>query len=1194
MEPVSEGNKVSFPDEEENMMKHWDRVDAFAEQLRRTKGNTEFVFFDGPPFATGLPHYGHILAGTIKDVVTRFAALRGYHVERRFGWDCHGLPVEHEIDKSLGLNTADDVLQYGIGRYNEQCRSIVMRYSKEWERIVQRTGRWVDFQNDYKTLNPSFMESVWWVFSRLHQLGLVYRGFKVMPYSTACNTPLSNFEAGMDYRDVSDPAIVVSFPVLHDAHSASLVAWTTTPWTLPSNVALCVNPNFTYIKIRVLKTGGVYIVSEERVHEIPHTQPPVRSKKRDKQHQQPQQDGAVDANGGAPAAEITEQYYEVLERFSGTDLVGKQYEPLFEYFTHLQYSKCNTGPFRVVADTYVTNDSGTGIVHQAPAYGEDDFRVCLANGIVSKGEALPDPVDNNGRFMDPVSDFAGMHVKDADKGLVQKLKNLGKLVNNSTINHSYPFCWRSKTPLIYKAVPSYFVAVETIKQQLLDNNSLTHWVPSHVKEKRFYNWLAGAHDWALSRNRYWGTPIPVWRSDDGQEERVVGSIQELQELTGMQFDDIHRHHIDDVTLPSQTGRGPLKRVGEVFDCWFESGSMPYAQMHYPFENKERFESNFPADFIAEGLDQTRGWFYTLMVLSTALFNRPAFKNLVCNGLVLAHDGKKMSKSAKNFPDPMDVIARHGADALRLFLVNSPVVRAETLRFKEEGVFAVVRDVFLPWYNAYRFCVQNANDVAGTFDPSAVAPKESSNVLDRWLFGACQTLVRDVKHEMDYFRLYTVAPRLVKFIGNLTNIFVRLNRPRLKGHDGDEQRLSALCTLHRVLITLCVLMAPFTPFFTESMYLNLAKALPEKEREGSVHWCRIPDPDFTSVDERTERSVERMWSVVEMGRTVRERNSKPVKQPLRKVIIATKDQAFLNDTVGGPLGKYIKEELNVQALEACEDPLEYSTLRAEPNYPVLGKRLGKAMKTVTEGIKGLTSAQLEEYERRGTIEVCGYELSVEDIRIHREFKVPEGRDKSELDATNSEDILVVLELNVDRELVLDGIAREICAHVSKLRKRAQLVPNDTVEIYYEVFDEGDSTSSVVLNDNDAELIARRAGTVPLQRSKAQAHTVIHEGGEEVVYLSDGSTLRLALAKPTVTAHYKRILAEVGNDETRAKAAELYVIAMSPEKLCEESNISIRPHWSSAPVPESAPTEVTLQIGRDVYPSAVDAYHAGVLA
>jgi len=679
MEDVIEGKDYSFPKEEEKILALWDALDAFQEQLKRTEGMPEYIFYDGPPFATGLPHYGHILAGTLKDIVTRYASATGHHVIRRFGWDCHGLPVEYEIDKKLDIKSRDDVLKMGIGTYNEECRSIVMRYSKEWEKTVKRLGRWIDFENDYKTLDPSFMESVWWVFKQLYEKGLVYKGFKVMPFSTACSTPLSNFEAGLNYKDVNDPAVMVSFPIKGDADGASLIAWTTTPWTLPSNVALCVNPEFTYVRARDEK-GRVFIVAEARLASIPGAVPKPKKegdKKKEGKEEKPQ--------GG----------WTVLSKVLGKDLVGLSYEPLFPYFNSL------TTGFRVVSDNYVTDDSGTGIVHQAPAFGEDDYRVCIAHGIIEKGDKVPCPVDLNGCFTEEVTLFKGLYVKDADKEIVARIKEAGRLVDAASINHPYPFCWRSDTPLIYRAVPSWFVKVESIKDKLLANNAQTYWVPSYVKEKRFHNWLENAHDWAVSRSRFWGTPIPIWASEDGEEVVCIGSVEELEALTGHKVTDLHRHFIDHLTIPSRTGRGELRRVDDVFDCWFESGSMPYGQLHYPFENKELFENNFPADFVAEGLDQTRGWFYTLMVLSTALFDKPAFKNLVCNGLVLAADGKKMSKRLKNYPDPNEVIHKYGADALRLYLINSPVVRAETLRFKEEGVFSVVKDVFLPWYNAYR-------------------------------------------------------------------------------------------------------------------------------------------------------------------------------------------------------------------------------------------------------------------------------------------------------------------------------------------------------------------------------------------------------------------------------------------------------------------------------------------------------------
>lgn len=622
-----------------------------------------------------LPHplyyfiYRHILAGTIKDTVTRYATQTGHYVERRAGWDCHGLPVEFEIDKTLGITSRDQVLEMGIGTYNAHCRGIVTRYTSEWQTTVNRLGRWIDFENDYKTMNPDFMESVWWVFKQVFDKGLVYQGFKVMPYSTFCGTPLSNFEAGQNYKDVEDPACVVSFPVVGAADGASLLAWTTTPWTLPSNLALCVNESFEYLKIKDVKSGNVYFLMESRLVQI---YPQMGGKKWK----------AAD-NG---------KLFEVLQRLKGTELVGMQYEPLFDYFKE-RFPLA----FRVISDAYVTSEGGTGIVHQAPAFGEDDFRVCLKHGVMTKQDVAC-PVDANGCFTDEVPEFKGRLVKEADEDICEHLKQAGRLVNKAKYMHSYPFCWRSDTPLIYKVVPSWFVGVETFKDKLIKNNADTYWVPNFVKEGRFHNWLADARDWCVSRNRFWGTPIPIWANEEMTELVCIGSVAELEEKAGLpkgSVTDLHRESIDDIVIKGKDGQ-PLKRIDEVFDCWFESGSMPYAQHHYPFENKERFEKGFPAHFIAEGLDQTRGWFYTLMVLSTALFDKPAFTNLIVNGMVLASDGKKMSKRLQNYPKPELVLNQYGADALRMYLINSPVVRAEPLKFKEEGVKGVVRDIMIPW------------------------------------------------------------------------------------------------------------------------------------------------------------------------------------------------------------------------------------------------------------------------------------------------------------------------------------------------------------------------------------------------------------------------------------------------------------------------------------------------------------------
>ena len=1097
MEAVAEGKDFDFPAEERAVLGLWERLDAFREQLRRSEGKEEFVFFDGPPFATGLPHYGHLLAGTIKDIVTRYACAKGFHVERRFGWDTHGLPVEYEIDKMLGIKGQEDVLKLGIDKYNEECRSIVMRYAKEWEKTVVRMGRWIDFENDYKTLDPTFMESVWWVFKSLFEKGLVYRGFKVMPYSTACNTPLSNFESGLNYKDVQDPAVVVAFPVVGDPDGASVVAWTTTPWTLPSNLALCVHPEFTYLKVRNPADGRVYIVAEARLGSIPGAVPKKGKKKKKKKE-------------GKPEEEAEPQGFEVLGKMTGLDLAGKEYEPLFPYYADLK----GKGAFRIVHDTYVTDDAGTGIVHQAPAFGEDDNRVCLHYGVIQKGEGIPNPVDANGKFEAPVTDFLGQYIKDADKEIIKAIKAMGRLVDSATLQHSYPFCWRSETPLIYKAVPAWFVKVESIKEKLVANNLQTYWVPAYVKEKRFHNWLENAHDWNISRNRYWGTPLPIWASDDFEEIRVVGSIAELEALTGAKVDDIHRHFIDDLTIPSQRGKGVLRRVPEVFDCWFESGSMPYAQQHYPFENKERFEQNFPAHFIAEGLDQTRGWFYTLMVLSTALFDKPAFQNLICNGLILAADGKKMSKRLKNYPEPTIVLDKYGADALRLYLTNSPVVRAEPLRFKEEGVFGVVKDVFLPWYNAYRFLVQNSirwgEANGGAFDPVAVDLGRVTNVLDQWMVASTTSLVAYVREEMEAYHLYTVLPELMKFINNLTNIYVRYNRERLKGKQGPEDSANALAVLYDTLLTLCKVMAPFTPFFTETLFQNLRKCDPSLPE--SVHFTSFPKPEERQqTDEKIQLSVGRMQNVIELARQIREKHTKPVKVPLKALIVVHPDEAFLADLMG-PLRTYVSSEVNVQAVTPCSDTARYTALRAEPDWRVLGRKLGKDMGKVGKAIKGMDEAALEAFVAAGTVELEGHVLNTAEIKTVREFKAPAGTKAEEMDAAGDGDVLVVLDLRMDDSLLQAGVARDVGTRFQRLRKTAGLEPGDGVEMF---FDCPETPANELLRRVFASsqgYFREKTGCALLPKAAMAWNAVVL--AEEAQTLADGAAFTAYLTKPCV--------------------------------------------------------------------------------
>ncbi|OCK81194.1 hypothetical protein K432DRAFT_381538 [Lepidopterella palustris CBS 459.81] len=1014
---------VDFPKEEERILKLWKEIDAFRRQVELSKGKPPYTFYDGPPFATGLPHYGHLLASTIKDIIPRYWSMKGHYVERRFGWDTHGVPIEYEIDKKLGMSGRDAVAEMGIAQYNAECRAIVMRFSAEWRETIDRLGRWIDFDNDYKTMDTSYMESEWWVFRKLWDKNAVYRGFKVMPYSMALSTPLSNFEAQQNYKDVQDPAVVVTFP-LRDDPETCLLAWTTTPWTLPSNTGLAAHPDFEYIKIADQASGKNYILLESLLKTL--YKDPKKAK------------------------------FKKLGKLTGRDMLGWRYEPLFDYF----YEEFKDVGFKVLNATYVTAADGVGIVHQAPAFGEDDYRVALEAGVVNENRPPPNPVDESGCFTAEVRDFVGQNVKKADKNIIKHLKSTRRLILDSQITHSYPFCWRSDTPLIYRAVPSWFVKVPDIIPQMLENIEGSHWVPSFVKEKRFGNWIANSRDWAVSRNRYWGTPLPLWVSADFKEVVCVGSIQELKELSGYQgdLDDIHRDRVDNITIPSKQGKGELRRVDEVFDCWFESGSMPYASCHYPFENVKQFKASFPGDFIAEGLDQTRGWFYTLTVLGTHLFGVLPFKNCVVNGIVLAEDGKKMSKRLKNYPDPNLIMSTYGSDALRLYLINSPVVRAETLRFSENGVREIVSKVLLPFWNSWQFfdqqvaLLKKVMNIDFEFDP--IESKTNTNSFDKWILANCQSLLQFVNQEMEAYRLYTVVPKLLGLIDNTTNWYIRFNRRRLKGEYGLDDTKHALNTLFEVLYTLCRGLAPFTPFITENIYLRLLPYIPKSLRavdDRSVHFLPFPEVRSELFDDVILRQVERMQAVIDLCRICRDRRTISLKTPLKTLVIIHPDRQYLDDIKS--LETYICEELNVRDLVLSSDEDKYKVqYSVSADFAVLGKKLKKDAMKVKKVLPSLSSQDVKDFLTNGEMVVDGIRVEKEDLIVKRGLRDDEATKSQEFNT--NDDVLIILDCASYPELVQEGLAREIVRRVQDLRKKAGLLPTDDVGMEYRVLSDPD--------------------------------------------------------------------------------------------------------------------------------------------
>lgn len=1057
-EPVFERVEATadFPAMEREILEFWSRIDAFQESNRRRAGQPAFTFYDGPPFATGTPHYGHLLAGTIKDIVPRYWNMRGHFVERRFGWDCHGLPIEALAQEALGLSGAAEILERGVAVFNEQCRQMVHTYVGEWRKTVTRMGRWVDFDNDYKTMDVDFMESVWWVFKQLWEKGRIYKSYRIMPYSTKLSTPLSNFEANKNYQDVQDPAITVRLRVVEGAEaiapdlsgSASLflTAWTTTPWTLPENLALCVGPEIPYSVVEDLETGDRLVFAEARLE--------AYDKKLGS--------AVVKAlAGGLDPIGQQGGKYRLVRRITGHDLAGLRYEPLFPYFADQPRA------FAVLEDGFVTTEEGTGIVHLAPAYGEDDFRICRREGI-----DLVDPLDAAACFQEPVSEYVGLFCKDADKPIIKRLKEEGKLVAQGTILHSYPFCERTNTPLIYRAIEAWYVRVEDLRDDLVANNEEIGWIPESVGSNRFGNWLREANDWNISRNRFWGSCIPVWVNvEDPSDTICVGSRAELESLSGVAVDDLHKHVIDEIVIERE-GR-TYRRTPEVLDCWFESGSMPYAQQHYPFERADELDSFFPAHFIAEGLDQTRGWFYTLLVLGTILFGRSPYRNVIVNGLILARDGKKMSKSLKNYPDPNEILDRFGADALRAYLIDSPVVRAEELRFEEAGLKEIVRTVVLPYWNVLSFFTTYAN--LDGYDPRSwqADPVRERADIDRWVLSVLQSLVRDVNREMEAYRLYAVVPRLVSFIDDLTNWYVRRSRSRFWKSEDDRDKTNAFATLYEVLTTFSKVLAPFMPFLTEGVYQRLVRAIDPSAPE-SIHWCDYPNVDESQIDEGLERRMATVRAVSALGRRIREDHKRRVRQPLREMVVVHRDEAVREDVLAA--AELLESELNVKAVSVEADESAFATVSVKPNFKTLGKRCGPKLKEIGPELARWGFDEVARLEAGESIVVAGEPITLEDVLLQRAVRGDAAT------ATNGE-YTVVLDIVLDDVLLREGLARDAVNLWNNARKEAGFAVSDRIRVRWVC---EDREVARVLEEH-ADLIAREILATRFERLGEEQET-----------------------------------------------------------------------------------------------------------
>ena len=983
--------KPDFVEVEKNILKFWEEDKTFEKSVHNRDGAAEFVFYDGPPFANGTPHYGHIMVSYVKDVVARFQTMNGKKVERRLGWDCHGLPAEMSAEKQLGVSGRKQIEEYGVEKFNDFCRSDVLKYSGIWVDMFKRIGRWVDFNHDYKTMDLAFMESVIHNFKELYDKGLVYEDYRVLPYSWAAETPLSNFEVNQGYQDKTDNAITVMFKL---ENGMNILVWTTTPWTLPSNLMLAVGKDIDYVVME--ENGEKYILAEARL--------------------------------GAYKKQL--EHAQKVGTMKGSELLGLSYEPMFPYFKDLKAK----GAFKVLSGEFVSTEDGTGIVHIAPGFGQDDFDACRA---YDKDFPVVCPVDEAGKFTAEVPDYEGKQVFETNEPIMQLLKEKGILVKKEQYTHTYPFCWRTDTPLIYKAMSSWFVKVTDFRDEMVKNNQQINWAPEHIKDGRFGKWLEGARDWSISRNRFWGTPIPVWKSDNPKFPRidVFGSIAEIKEKTGFDVKNLHKPYIDEVIYPNPddpSGQTMMRRVGDVFDCWFESGSMPYAQIHYPFENKEWFEKHFPADFIVEAMDQTRGWFYTLTVLATALHNRPAFKNCICTGLLMAEGGQKLSKRLKNYPDPNEILESIGSDALRWFLVSSPVLKGGNLAVDKEGkeIAKASRVAQIPLWNAFYFFTLYAN--AEEYQAKEIS--HSSEAIDNYILSKLKHLRNVVKTGIESYDVAQATNETASFMEVLNNWYIRRTRDRF--WEGDKQ---AFDTLYTVLVNLSKIIAPLMPFVSEYVYKTLTG-------EESVHLADYPSLAEIEEDADLVEKMDFVQDLCSTAKFIREEKNLRNRLPLRSLTVIGKELTPAYQDI-------VKDELNVKEVKFDNNLENYASKKVYLYTPLLGKALGKAMGSVMAAYKQGQWSLNED----GTLSIGGENLSKDLFEVRLEMK--EGV-AGKAFADNK--AVVTLDTVVTDELKREGMARDFVRLVQTLRKDKDFNISDRIELSYET---ADAELALALRENE---------------------------------------------------------------------------------------------------------------------------------